>query len=117
MQPLPPRSVTSEASAISELRPGRSLEDAPPQLLPHLRHGHSLRQSGEPAAARQEAQMADTASDLANRLKGDSEQSSAGNSREATRHGKHLNAWVENDAKRFAGLLLNAIRHSCILST
>jgi len=106
VQPLPPRSVTSEASAVSELRPGRSLEDAPPQLLPQLRHSHSLRQSGELVAARQEAQMADTASDLANRLKGDSEQSSAGISREATCHGKHLNAWVENDAKRFVGLLL-----------
>ncbi len=103
MRPLPPRSVTSEASALSELPPGRSLEDASLHLLSQHSHGLSLRHSGDPIAARQDAQMTDAASDLAARLQGDSEQSSAAaSSREATRHGQQLNAWVENDAERWA---------------
>ena len=104
MRPLPPRSVTSEASAPSELPPGRSLEDASLQLLSQHGHVFSLRHSGDPIAARQDAQIADAASDLAARLQGDLEQSSTGTRREATRHGQQLNAWVENDAERWAGL-------------
>ena len=104
MRPHPPRSVTSEASAPSELPPRRSLEDATLQLLSQHGHALSLRHSGDPIAARQDAQIADAASDLAARLQGDLEQSSGRTSREATRHGQHLNAWVENDAERWAGL-------------
>lgn len=104
MRPPPPRSVTPEASALSELPPGRTLEDASLQLLSQHRHGLSLRHSGDPIAARQDAQTADAASDLAARLPGGAEQSSAGTSREATRHGQQLNAWVENDAERWVSL-------------
>ena len=104
MRPPPPRSVTSEASALSELPPGRSVEDASLELLSQHGHGLSLRHSGDPIAVRQDVQIADAATDLAARLQGRAEQSSAGTSREATRHGQHLNAWVENDAERWAGL-------------
>ena len=86
---------------MSEQPAVRSLEDAPAQLPGQHGHGLSLRHSGDPPAARQDAQMADAAADLAARLEGDHEPSSTSNSREATRHGQHLNAWVENDAERW----------------
>ena len=112
MRPLPPRSVTSEASALSELPPGRSLEDASLHLLSQHSHGLSLRHSGEPISARRDAQIADAASGLAARLQGDGEQSSAdGSSREATRHGQQLNAWVENDAERWGRMLRGCSLH------
>jgi hypothetical protein len=96
---LPPRSVTSEVSTVSELPAGRSLEDAQ-QLATQ-----GPRQTREPGSAsfRQERQMAEAAADLAARLAGDSDHSSAGTSREATRHGQQqLSSWVESDAERCA---------------
>ena len=99
MRPLPPRSVTSEVSTVSELPAGRSLEDAPQLAAQGPRQG---REPGS-ASSRQERQMAEAAADLAARLAGDSDHSSAGTSREATRHGQQqLSSWVESDAERCA---------------
>lgn len=104
MRPLPPRSATSETSAVSELQCRRSLEDAPPYLLARhsLGNSHSLRQGGEPsAAARRDRQAAEAAAELASGLQGQSGDSSGVSSRDATRHGQQqLSSCVENDAER-----------------
>ena len=100
MKQLPPRSVTSEMSAVSDLPAVRSGEDAPYLLA--QQHSQASRLPAELAAARPERPMADAAAELAGRLQGDpSDVASTRSSRDPTRHGQQqLTSWVENDAER-----------------
>ena len=100
MKQLPPRSVTSETSAISDLPAGRSAEDAPHLLA--QQHSQASRPAGDPAAARPERPTADAGAELAGRLPGNpGDAGSVRSSRDPTRHGQQqLTSWVENDAER-----------------
>ena len=111
MKQLPPRSVTSETSAISDLPAGRSAEDAPYLLA--QQHSQASRPAGDPAAARPERPMADAGAELEGRLQGDSSDAgSARSSRDPTRHGQQqLTSWVENDAERCVPTLCYSNQH------